>query len=228
MNIFIHFQIHPKFTWKPEYPLSSIPSFPFFKLNNFITIPSSYRVFLRLSIAAEFVPHWPHTHAQSHDEHADSRDGYQGDSNILRRRCVGRWDFRAERRPLDLVLLCRRLRDTGGGRIRITLGLLRLLRLQLRRFWYIGRQWRRLMRQRRPGVVGQAGQAQQRRPDSAGAVLTRKRAPGTKGKLEGEVRFKDSGNSGKWLQIGRMVREIWRVPKKKIGKIETGKNKELL
>lgn len=84
------------------------------------------------------------------------------------------------------------------------------------------------MRQRRPGVVGQAGQAQQRRPDSAGAVLTRKRAPGTKGKLEGEVRFKDSGNSGKWLQIGRMLREIWRVPKKKIGKIETVKNKELL
>lgn len=179
------FQIYLKF---PEFKTSAQKSFPYFPID-FTTNPIlPYRVFLRLSIPAEFVPHWPDTHAQPHDEHADSRDRHQGDSNILGRRCVGRWDFRAERRPLDLVLLCRRLRDTGGGRgggwIWITLGLLRLLQLQLRRFWYIGRHWywRWFIRQRRPGIVGQAGQTQQRRPDSAGRAVL-KRTPGTKGKI---------------------------------------------
>lgn len=123
-------------------------SSPHFRNNTFdtisiITIPSSYRVFLRLSVPAEFVPHGPHTHPEPHDEHADSRHGYQGDSYVLRGSCVGRRDFWAERWPLDLVLLCRRLGDTGGW---ITLALFRLLRLQLGRFWYAGGYGRWFMR----------------------------------------------------------------------------------
>lgn len=139
-----------------------------------------YRVFLGLAVAAEFVSERPGAHAEADHEDADRGDRYQGDGYILGRRCFGRCDFRAQRRPLDLVLLrgllLGLLRGTGGGRgpAGATLRLVRLLGLQLGRF----RHGHRFRRQRRPGVVGKAGQAQQRRPYSpSGPVLTRKRAP---------------------------------------------------
>lgn len=106
----------------------------------------TYRIFLGLAAAAEFIPQGPSAHADAHDEDASRCDRYQGHRHVLRRRRGGGCDLGAQCGTFDLVHVDGVLRDADAVNDTVHRGLLGSVRFELRGFGMV-----LLRRQRRQG-----------------------------------------------------------------------------